>query len=79
MKTLTSDNSNSITSKLERGIYNTSTSVIKCLSTYNYSLWSSGQCPWLLIQRFHIQYPVLPDFLRSSESEMRFTQPCEKN
>jgi hypothetical protein len=29
-------------------------------------LWSSGQSPWLQIQRFRVRCPVLPDFLRST-------------
>jgi hypothetical protein len=40
-------------------------------------LWSSGQSSWLQIQRFWIQFPALPDFLRSNGSGTGPTQPRE--
>jgi hypothetical protein len=38
-------------------------------------LWSSGQCSWLLIQRFRVRFLALPDFLSSSGSGTGSTQP----
>jgi hypothetical protein len=43
------------------------------------SLWSSGHSSWLQIQRFQVRFPALPDFIRSSGSGMRSTQPREDN
>jgi hypothetical protein len=34
---------------------------------------------WLQIQRSRVRFPVLPDFLRSSDSETESTQPREDN
>jgi hypothetical protein len=42
-------------------------------------LWSSGQSSWLQIQRSWVQFPPLPDFLRSSGSGTGSTQPGEYN
>jgi hypothetical protein len=42
-------------------------------------LWSNGQSPWLQIQRSHVRFPALPDFLRSSWSGTGPTQPREDN
>jgi hypothetical protein len=43
-------------------------------------LWSSGQSSWLLIQRFRVRFPALPDFfLRSTGSGTGSTQPREDN
>ena len=45
-------------------------------------LWSSGQSFWLQIQRSRVRSPALPDFLSSSGSGTRSTQPrepCEVN
>jgi hypothetical protein len=38
-----------------------------------------GQSSWLQIQRSLVLFPALPDFLRSSESGTRSTQPREYN
>jgi hypothetical protein len=38
-------------------------------------LWSSSQSFWLLIQRSRVRFPALPDFLSSSGSRARSTQP----
>jgi hypothetical protein len=35
---------------------------------WNFLLWSSGQSFWLQIQRSQVQFPSLPDFLRSRGS-----------
>jgi hypothetical protein len=40
---------------------------------------SSGQSSWLRIQRSRVQFPTLPDFLRSSGSGTGSTQPREDN
>jgi hypothetical protein len=40
-------------------------------------LWYSGQSSWLQMQRSRVQFPALPDFLRSSSSETGSTQPRE--
>jgi hypothetical protein len=42
-------------------------------------LWSCGQSSWLQIQRSRVQFPALPDFLRSSGSGTGSTQPREDN
>jgi hypothetical protein len=42
-------------------------------------LWSSGQSSWLQVQRSQVQFPALPDFLRSSGSGSESTQPHEHN
>jgi hypothetical protein len=42
-------------------------------------LWSSAQSSYLPIQRFQVRFPALPDFLRSSGSGTRSTQPREDN
>jgi hypothetical protein len=42
-------------------------------------LWSSGQSSCLQIHRSPVRFPSLPDFLRSSGSGTRSTQPCEDN
>jgi hypothetical protein len=42
-------------------------------------LWSSGQSSLLQIQRSRVQFPALPDFLRSSGSGTGSTQPREDN
>jgi len=41
------------------------------------ALWSSGQSFWLQIQRSRVRSPALPDFLSSSGSGTRSTQPRE--
>jgi hypothetical protein len=38
------------------------------------TVWSSGQCFWLQIQRSRVRFPTLPDFLRISVFETGFTQ-----
>ena len=40
-------------------------------------MWSSGQSFWLQIQRSRVRSPALPDFLSSSGSGTRSTQPRE--
>jgi hypothetical protein len=40
-------------------------------------LWSSGQSSWLQPQRSRVRFPAAADFLRSSGSETRSTQPRE--
>jgi hypothetical protein len=42
-------------------------------------LWSSGQSSWLQIQILRVRFPELPDFLRSSGSGTRSTQPHDYN
>ena len=42
-------------------------------------LWSGGQSFWLQIQRSRVRFTALPDFLSSSGSGTRFTQPREVN
>jgi hypothetical protein len=42
-------------------------------------LWSSGQSSWLQIRRSRVRFPMLPDFLRSSESGTVSTEPREYN
>jgi hypothetical protein len=40
-------------------------------------LWYSGESSWLQTQRSRVQFPTLPDFLRSDGSGTGSTQPCE--
>jgi hypothetical protein len=40
---------------------------------------SCGQSSWLQIQRTRVQFPALPDILRSSRSGTGSTQPREDN
>jgi hypothetical protein len=42
-------------------------------------LWFSGQSSWLQIQRSLLQFLALPEFVRSSGSGKRYTQPREYN
>jgi hypothetical protein len=42
-------------------------------------LWSSGQSPWLQINRSWVRFQALPDFLRSSGSGTGSNQPREDN
>jgi hypothetical protein len=46
---------------------------------YRPPLWSGGQSSWLQIQRSRVRFPEQLDFLRSSGSGTRFTQPREDN
>jgi hypothetical protein len=51
----------------------------RTIPTASVVLWSSGQSSWLQIQRSRVRFPALLDFLRSSGSGTRFTQPREYN
>jgi hypothetical protein len=46
---------------------------------YRLPLWSSGQGSWLQIQKYTVQFPVLPNFLRSILTGTRSTQPRKYN
>jgi hypothetical protein len=48
-------------------------------SRKDYCIVSKSQNSWLQIQRTRVWFPALPDFLRSSVSGMRSTQPREDN
>jgi hypothetical protein len=43
------------------------------------SLWSNDHNSWLQIQRSWVRFPVLPNFMRSTESGTGSTQPREDN
>jgi hypothetical protein len=46
-----------------------------CVRPWGPPLWSSSQSSWLLTQRSRVRFPTLPDFLSSSGSGTRSTQP----
>jgi hypothetical protein len=47
----------------------------ECVRISGPPLCSSGQSSWLLIQRYRVRFPALPDFLSSSGSGTGSTQP----